>query len=94
MQALLNVVDFGMNIQDAIDTPRIHHQWMPDQIFAECGISPDTVSLLRKLGHKVEANSIVGALVVGIRVENDTRGRRTLTGGWDARRGEGRAAGW
>ena len=94
MQAMLNVVDFGMNIQDAIDAPRIHHQWMPDQIYAERGISPDTLAILRKLGHTVEANSTVGALVVGIQVETDRQGRKWLAGGWDARRGEGKAAGW
>lgn len=94
LQALLNVVDFGMNIQDAIDAPRIHHQWMPDQIFAERGISPDTLAILRNLGHKVEANSTVGARVVGIHVETDRQGNRRLAGGWDARAGEGKAAGW
>lgn len=94
LQALINVVDFGMNMQDAIDAPRIHHQWMPDQIFAERGISPDTVAILRSLGHTVEAGSAVGALVVGIHVETDRPGRRWLAGGWDARRGEGKAAGW
>ena len=93
LQALLNVVDFGMNIQDAIDAPRIHHQWMPDQIFAERGISPDTAANLRKLGHKVEYSS-VGALVVGINVETDRQGRKWLAGGWDARNGQGKAAGW
>ncbi len=93
LQALLNVVDFGMNMQDAIDAPRIHHQWMPDQIFAEKGISPDTVANLRKLGHKVEYSG-VGALVVGIHVETDAQGRRWLAGGWDARNGQGKASGW
>ena len=94
MQAFLNVVDFGMNIQDAIDAPRIHHQWMPDQIFAERGVSPDTIAILRKFGHTVEANSTVGARVVGIQVETDRQGNRRLAGGWDARGGEGKAAGW
>jgi gamma-glutamyltranspeptidase/glutathione hydrolase len=93
MQALVNVVDFGMNVQDAIDAPRIHHQWMPDQIFAERGISPDTVAALRQRGHKVEI-STVGALVVGIHVETDRQGRRWLAGAWDARNGQGKAAGW
>ncbi len=93
LQAFLNVVDFGMNIQDAIDAPRIHHQWMPDQIFAERGISPDTAVNLRKTGHKVEY-STVGALVVGIHVETDAQGRKWLAGGWDARNGQGKAAGW
>ena len=93
LQAFLNVVDFGMNIQDAIDAPRIHHQWMPDQILAERGISPDTAVNLRKLGHRVEY-STVGALVVGIQVETDPQGRQWLMGGWDARNGQGQAAGW
>jgi len=93
LQAFLNVVDFGMNIQDAIDAPRIHHQWMPDQIFAERGISPDTAANLRAMGHKVEY-STVGALVVGIHVETDRQGRKWLAGGWDARNGQGKAAGW
>ncbi|MSV28718.1 MAG: gamma-glutamyltransferase [Bryobacterales bacterium] len=93
LQAFLNVVDFGMNIQDAIDAPRIHHQWMPDQIFAERGISPDTAANLRRLGHKVEY-STVGALVVGIHVETDPQGRKWLAGAWDERGGQGKAAGW
>jgi len=90
----LNVVDFGMNIQDTIDAPRIHHQWMPDQVFAERGISPDTIAILRRLGHTVQANSTVGARVVGIQVEVDRQRNRLLAGGWDARGGQGKAAGW
>lgn len=94
MQALLNVVDHKMNIQAAIDAPRIHHQWMPDQIFAERGLSPDTLDRLERMGHKVERASPVGALVVGIHVETDRLGRKWLAGGWDGRRGDGLAAGW
>ena len=45
MQVILNVIDFNMNIQDAIDAPRIHHQWMPDRLAFEKGISPDTIKL-------------------------------------------------
>jgi gamma-glutamyltranspeptidase/glutathione hydrolase len=53
LQTILNVVDFKMNVQEAVDQPRIHHQWMPDEIRAEKEISPDTVDLLRAMGHKV-----------------------------------------
>ena len=53
LQTIVNVVDFKMNVQDAVDQPRIHHQWMPDQITFERGISPDTVDLLRSMGHTV-----------------------------------------
>jgi gamma-glutamyltranspeptidase/glutathione hydrolase len=53
LQTILNVVDFKMNAQEAVDQPRIHHQWMPDEIRLERGISPDTIELLRSMGHKV-----------------------------------------
>ena len=46
--AILNVVDFGMNVQEAIDAPRFHHQWLPDRIsYEKHGLSPDTLALLR-----------------------------------------------
>jgi gamma-glutamyltranspeptidase/glutathione hydrolase len=49
---ILNVVDFGMNIQDALDAPRFHHQWLPDRIAYEAfGLSPDTRALLAARGH-------------------------------------------
>src|SRR6185295_17904291 len=45
---ILNVVDFGMNVQEAIDAPRFHHQWLPDRILHErFGLSPDTIALLK-----------------------------------------------
>jgi gamma-glutamyltranspeptidase/glutathione hydrolase len=48
----LNVVDFGMNIQEAIDAPRFHHQWLPDVLrYERYGLSPDTLALLTRMGH-------------------------------------------
>lgn len=53
MQSVMNVIDHGMDIQAAIDAPRIHHQWFPDQIMYEpFGMSPDTLSILAGYGHK------------------------------------------
>jgi gamma-glutamyltranspeptidase/glutathione hydrolase len=52
-QVMLNVLDFHMNMQDAIDYPRFHHQWMPDELYMEKGFSPDTAALLRAMGHKL-----------------------------------------
>lgn len=53
MQTIINVIDHGMNIQQAIDWPRFHHQWMPDEIRWEpLGISPDTMQKLTSMGHK------------------------------------------
>jgi gamma-glutamyltranspeptidase / glutathione hydrolase len=54
LQTILNVVDFGMNVQDAVDAPRFHHQWKPDKITMERGFSPDTIRLLQDRGHEVE----------------------------------------
>jgi len=54
LQVLLNVIDFHMNIQDAVDAPRFHHQWKPDKLYLEPGISPDTVALLENMGHQVD----------------------------------------
>jgi gamma-glutamyltranspeptidase / glutathione hydrolase len=54
VNTLINVVDYGMNIQEAVDAPRIHHQWLPDQITVEpYALSPDTVRILNNMGHKI-----------------------------------------
>jgi gamma-glutamyltranspeptidase/glutathione hydrolase len=54
LQVSLNVLVHGMNIQEAIDAPRIHHQWQPDRIFWEpWGINPDTRKILEQMGHKL-----------------------------------------
>jgi gamma-glutamyltranspeptidase/glutathione hydrolase len=79
LQVLLNVVDFGMNIQDAIDRPRFHHQWKPDEISMEPGFSPDTIKLLESMGHNVRQTNLV-ARIEGILVDNGW-----LQGGSDGR---------
>jgi gamma-glutamyltranspeptidase/glutathione hydrolase len=53
LEVIVNVLDFGMNVQDAVNWPRFHHQWMPDVLRVEQGISPDTVALLEKRGYTV-----------------------------------------
>jgi gamma-glutamyltranspeptidase / glutathione hydrolase len=50
---IISVIDNGLNIQEAVNAPRFHHQWMPDQIDLEDRISPDTVRLLRSKGHEI-----------------------------------------
>jgi gamma-glutamyltranspeptidase/glutathione hydrolase len=55
LQVVVNVLDFGMNLQDAVNFPRIHHQWLPDELRMESrGFSPDTIELLRKRGHNLQ----------------------------------------
>ena len=51
--AIMGVVDYGMNIQEAIDAPRFHQQWMPDVLFVESWFSPDTIHALEKMGFKI-----------------------------------------
>lgn len=62
LQAILNVIDFGMDAQQAVDAPRIHHQWMPDKLNVEFGVSPDTIALLKRMGHDVVEIGNVGRL--------------------------------
>jgi gamma-glutamyltranspeptidase/glutathione hydrolase len=62
VQVLLDVIDHGMTIQEAVNAPRIHHQWLPDQITAEpFALSPDTKALLEAMGHKIIVQSEWGA---------------------------------
>ncbi|MCC7156418.1 MAG: gamma-glutamyltransferase [Bryobacterales bacterium] len=68
MQVLLNVVDFGMSVQEAVDQPRLHHQWKPDKLYLEKGFSPDTKALLEKRGHVLEEADTVArteAILIG-----------------------------
>ena len=55
LQVVLNTVDFGMNVAEATAAPRIHHQWLPDTVYAEQGISDDTLSALEAMGHDIDA---------------------------------------
>ena len=61
LQVILNVVDHGMNIAEATAAPRIHNQWLPDEIRIEEGLSPDTIRLLEARGHKVEVKNAMGS---------------------------------
>jgi gamma-glutamyltranspeptidase/glutathione hydrolase len=90
LQVILNVVDFGMNIQDAIDAPRVHHQWQPDKLSLERAISPDTVAILKARGYDVDyAPGVVLAQTAAI-VSDDG----WLQGGSDGRSAAGKAAGY
>jgi gamma-glutamyltranspeptidase/glutathione hydrolase len=62
LQVLVNVIDFGLNVQRAVDQPRLHHQWKPDRLRLEPGFSPDTRALLELRGHVIEPISTVGSV--------------------------------
>ena len=62
LQYVINVTDFGMNIAAASAMPRMHHQWLPDTLWLEQGFSPDTVAILQRMGHSVQASRAAGRL--------------------------------
>ena len=61
LQVIMNVIDHGMNIAEATLAPRIHHQWLPDELRIEEGLSPDTIRLLEQKGHKVSVADAMGS---------------------------------
>jgi len=70
LQSVVNVIDHDMDIQEAIDAPRIHHQWFPDEILYEpFGFSPDTLSILTSFGHKFSARPGYVASATGIMID-------------------------
>ena len=54
LQIVVNVIDHGMNLAEATEAPRMHHQWYPDVLQLESGFSPDTIRLLRQRGHTIQ----------------------------------------
>jgi gamma-glutamyltranspeptidase/glutathione hydrolase len=85
---VLGVIDFGMNIAEATDAPRVHHQWLPDELRVERGLSPDTLRLLRAKGQNVvEGNAMGSTATIAVRAgwimgAADTRQRGTLAMGY------------
>jgi gamma-glutamyltranspeptidase / glutathione hydrolase len=88
---IINIVDYDMNIQQAIDAPRIHHQWLPDEfVFEPYGLSGDTQKALIARGHKLAKPRYLGD-AEGIMIEEKTGVRLGAT---DPRRSDGLAVGY
>jgi gamma-glutamyltranspeptidase/glutathione hydrolase len=87
-EIILDVVEFGMNIAEATEEVRIHHQWLPDELQVERGLTPDTIRLLEALGHKVAVHGAWGSAQSIFRENGvlmgaaDTRQRGTLATGY------------
>jgi gamma-glutamyltranspeptidase/glutathione hydrolase len=62
MQVILNVLDFGMTMQEAVDAPRFHHQWLPDEVFVEDGMmwNQKTQDKLNQWGYKIKPRGTIG----------------------------------
>jgi len=91
LHTILNVIDHGMNAQEAVDAARFYHQWLPDTVHYErYGLSPDTLAILVARGHKLEPIGVQGVAEV---IVLDPRSGK-LTGGTDRRDVDGGAAGY
>ncbi len=103
LEAIVNVIDQGMDIQEAIDAPRIHHQWLPDTLYVEPqGLSPDTLKLLAGMGYRLDvaedgktwgqaAGILVGGRSLG---QIESGGGARYNGAMDSRSGSGEALGY
>ncbi len=89
LQTIVNVINFGMNAQEAVDAGRFHHQWLPDRItYERFALSPDTLAVLRAKGHEVMQGGNQG--VAEVIVYNASA--NVLEGGVDRRQPDGGAA--
>lgn len=61
LQIIMNVIDHGLNIAEASNAARVHHQWQPDELRVESSFNRDTISLLEAKGHKVKVQSAMGS---------------------------------
>jgi gamma-glutamyltranspeptidase/glutathione hydrolase len=90
LMTILNVVDFGMNAQEAVDAGRMHHQWLPDRLSMErFGFSADVVKQLQGMGHTIAEGGNQGVAQVIVFNQKDN----LLEGGLDRRAADGGAAG-
>jgi gamma-glutamyltranspeptidase/glutathione hydrolase len=90
LETIVDVVDFGMNAQEAIDAARFHHQWLPDRIeYEKYGLSADTTAELERRGHTLRMGNGQGvAQVIVFNTKEDV-----LEGGTDRRASDGGAVG-
>ena len=99
VHTILNLVDYGMNLQEAVDAPRFHQQWLPEATYVEdFGLSPDTRKLLEGMGHKFvgpqPANHISAVLVGAPKLGGKPVGKNRFYGANDPRRNTGLALGY
>jgi gamma-glutamyltranspeptidase/glutathione hydrolase len=88
LQVIVNVIDFHMAVDQAVSAPRLHHQWQPDQVFAEPDFSPDLLDALERRGHSIvatEPHTSANSIMVtkdGYVGAADTRTRGALAAGY------------
>ncbi|MEI9982000.1 MAG: gamma-glutamyltransferase [Aliidongia sp.] len=94
LETALNVIDYGMAPQEAVDAPRIHHQWLPDSVsYESLGLSPDTLKLLDGMGYKMVEQTGWGAAEL-IEIGPDASAGGAESSGNDAARSGKVRPGW
>lgn len=88
VQILLNTIEHGLNVAEATHAPRIHHQWLPDELRVENHLNKDTIRLLQAKGHKVKIKAAMGATQTIMRTDAG------LYGASDPRKGNAVTAGY
>ncbi|HSW03034.1 gamma-glutamyltransferase [Aquabacterium sp.] len=99
LHSILNVIDYGMTVQEAVDAPRFHQQWLPEATNVEkFALSPDTLKLLEGMGHKIgnpqPANHMAAILVGAPSLGGKPVGNKRFYGANDPRRNTGLALGY
>ncbi len=88
LETIVNVIDFGMNVQEAVDAGRFHNQWLPDRVqYERNALSPDTLAELTRRGHTMVPVNVQGSAQVILANPVD----QVLEGGSDRRTGDGGA---
>jgi gamma-glutamyltranspeptidase/glutathione hydrolase len=88
LQVILNTIDYGMPVDKAVAFPRMHHQWLPDVVFAEAGFSEETLAALRARGHTIRATppytsaNSIAVTPAGLIGAADPRSRGSLAAGY------------
>ncbi|MCH7518297.1 MAG: gamma-glutamyltransferase [Candidatus Dadabacteria bacterium] len=88
LQIIANVIDFNMNISEATNAVRVHHQWLPDKLMVERGLNEDTIKILKEMGYKVEIGTTIGV------AESIIKKGDYMYGASDPRRPRGSTAGY
>ena len=84
VQAIINLIDFGLSPAEAVSRPRMHHQWAPRTLFVDTGIPVDVIHSLEAKGHTVKSFNFYSSVQV-VRCKNDCQGASDpRKGGWPA----------
>jgi gamma-glutamyltranspeptidase/glutathione hydrolase len=99
LHTIINVIDYGMNVQEAVDAPRFHQQWLPEATSLEpYALSPDTQRMLEAMGHRFGPSQLsnhVAAILVGApSLDGEPVGHNRFFGANDPRRNTGLALGY